>query len=204
LSLDAVAAKLTIVRAVAWLAVLAASVAAGEEPALLGATRAGDAARVRTLLRTGADPDAATASGWTALMQAAEQGRRDIALALLDAGADPDARDRARGTALDVAERAGRADVVRLLRARGARGSGKSVGDTVCVRKWAGEGFCGVVESVEATRRTLRVSRLVGCAGACAPDPDCSASRPVGGASGIAVGDRVSVRSECLTDTGVP
>jgi ankyrin repeat protein len=57
-------------------------------------------------------------------MEAAQRGSTRLAGLLLDAGADPDARDRVHGTALDVAERAGHAELARLLRARGARGSG--------------------------------------------------------------------------------
>ena len=90
---------------------------------------------------------------------------------------------------------AGRAASSRgLLRQHGARGSGKSIGDTVCVRPWQGDGYCAVVEAADPTRYRLRVSRVVGCAAGCAPEPSCSAGRAVGagglGAGDVAVGAR--------------
>jgi hypothetical protein len=147
-------------------------------------------------------PDAATRSGWTPLHGAAETGVLDIARALLDADADPDLRDRVRGTSLDVAEQADHDDLARLLRDRGARGSGKSIGDTVCVRSWAGDGFCGVVDDRDRTRHRLRVTEVVGCASACEADAACSGGRSVG-PGGLAAGDRVWVPTSCLTHTGL-
>jgi hypothetical protein len=165
---------------------------------------AGDHADVAQLLvRAGADVNAPTPSGWTPLMDAASRGRIEAARELLDAGADPDARDRFAGTALDVAQQAGREEIVRLLRERGGRGSGRSEGDTVCSRRWKGQGFCGVVLKAEATRYRLRVTRLAGCAAGCAADEDCSAGRAIGGPGGVAVGDVLWIRSWCLTDTQV-
>ena len=193
----------------AWLFGIVAAVAAG--PAfgaddettrrLAAAVARGDAAQVAVLVRQGADPDAADRSGWTALHLAAEAGDAALARLLLDAGAHPDVRSRARGTPLDVAERAGRTEVARLLRLHGARGSGKSIGDTVCVRPWAGDGYCGVVEAADPTRYRLRLSRVVGCAGGCAPDPACSAGQAVG--AGLGEGDVLWVPASCLTHTGV-
>jgi hypothetical protein len=177
---------------------------AAAEPALVSAVRKGDAAAVRALVAAGADARASTASGWTPLMEAAARGRDDIARALLEAGADVDARDRVLGTALDVATQSGHPEIVRLLRGRGARGSGRSLGDTVCSRRWSGQGFCGVIEAAEATRYRVRVERLVGCASGCSADADCSEGRPVGGPRGIGEPDVVSIRSWCLTDTQVP
>jgi hypothetical protein len=171
-------------------------------PALLLAASSGRPEVVRALLRAGASADAGDRSGWTALHQAVENGDLATARVLLDGGATPDLRSRARGTALDVAERGGRAELARLLRARGARGSGKSIGDTVCVRPWAGEGYCGVVQAVGPTRFRLRVSEVVGCDRGCAADEACSAGRPVGGA-GISSGDVLWVPASCLTHTGV-
>jgi len=160
----------------------------------------------RTLLRRGADVDASAPSGWTALMQAASAGDAEAARLLLDAGADPDARDRHAGTALDVAQAAGEEGIVALLRRRGSRGSGKSVGDHVCSRRWNGDGLCGVVERAEATRYRIRITGLPGCEDGCAADADCSASRPVGGAreGSVRVGASIWVRSWCLTHTGLP
>ena len=169
------------------------------------AAAGGSAAVVRMLLAAGAKVDAAGPSGWTPLMDAAKAGGLDAAEALLVAGANPDARDRAAGTVLDVAQQAGRDDVVALLRRHGARGGGKSVGDRVCVRPWKGAGFCGTVDAVRGTRYLVDVTRIDGCARGCAPDPECSAGRPVGGDSADAVGVGASVWTAawCLTHTGL-
>ncbi len=169
---------------------------------LVAAVARGDATQVAALVRAGADPDAADHSGWTGLHQAAETGDLALARVLLAAGAHPDLRSRAQGTPLDVAERNGRAEIARLLRRHGARGSGKSIGDTVCVRPWGGDGYCAVVEGADPTRFRLRVSRLVGCAGGCAPEASCSAGRAVG-AGGLGAGDVLWVPASCLTHTGV-
>jgi hypothetical protein len=171
-------------------------------PALLLAVGSGQVGAVRALLKGGAAPSAATRSGWTPLHGAAEAGALDIALALLEADADPDLRDRVRGTPLDVAEQADHDEVARLLREHGARGSGTSVGDTVCVRSWAGDGFCGVVEDRDGTRHRLRVTEVVGCTSACEADAACSGGHPVG-PGGLAAGDTVWVPTSCLTDTGL-
>jgi hypothetical protein len=179
--------------------------AAGGEASrpLLAAAAAGDTARVAALLREGADPDAADRSGWTGLHHAAERGDVALARLLLESGARPDLRSRARGTPLDVAERSGRLELARLLRAHGAKGSGKSIGDTVCVRPWRGEGFCGVVEAVDPTRYRLRVSRVIGCGAGCGPEASCSGGRVVG-ADGLGAGEALWVPGSCLTHTGVP
>ena len=171
-------------------------------PALLLAVDSGQVGAVRALLKGGAFPSAATRSGWTPLHGAAEAGVLDIALALLDADVDPDLRDRVHGTPLDVAEQADHDEVARLLREHGARGSGKSMGDTVCVRSWSGDGFCGVVEDRDSTRHRLRVTEVVGCASACAADAACSGGHPVG-PGGLAAGDTVWVPTSCLTHTGL-
>ena len=194
----------------AWLAGIVVVVAAGfagatDEDAsrrLVAAVARGDATQVAALVRGGADPDAADRSGWTGLHLAAETGDLTLARTLLDAGAHPDLRSRARGTPLDIAERNGRVEMARLLRLHGAKGSGKSIGDTVCVRPWGGDGYCGVVEAADPTRYRLRVSRVIGCAAGCAPEPACSGGRVVG-AGGLGVGDVLWVPASCLTHTGV-
>jgi hypothetical protein len=157
---------------------------------------------VAALVRKGANPDVADRSGWTGLHLAANTGDVALARLLLDAGAHPDLRSRARGTPLDVAETTGRDEIARLLRLHGARGSGKSIGDTVCVRPWQGDGYCAVVEAADPTRYRLHVSKVVGCEGGCVPDPACSAGQPVG-VGGLAAGSVLWVPASCLTHTGV-
>jgi hypothetical protein len=173
--------------------------------ALLRGVQAGSATVVAALVAAGADVDAADNNGLTALIEATQLGDEDVARRLLDAGADTRLRHRALGTALDVAERAGQMGLARLLREHGARGSGHSVGDLVCVRPWDGAGFCGRVLAVSNPRFHLRVERLVGCDEGCAPR-SCSAQRPLGGAAtgAIGIGDDLWVESACLTDTDVP
>ncbi len=196
-------------RVSAWVALSALLVAgaasAGEDESsrrLTAAVARGDGAQALAFLREGADPDAADRSGWTGLHLAADKGDLSLARAFLEAGAHPDLRSRDRGTPLDVAERAGRLELAGLLRRHGARGSGKSIGDTVCVRPWRGDGYCAVVEAADPTRYRLRVSRLVGCAAGCEPEPLCSGGREVG-ASSLGPGDVVWVPASCLTHTGV-
>jgi hypothetical protein len=171
-------------------------------PALVTAAAASRADRVRALLRAGASPDVSDRSGWTALHEAALRGDLATARALLDAGATQDLRSRSGGTPLDVAERSGQLELARLLRSRGARGSGKSIGDTVCVRPWQGDGYCGTIEALDATRAELRLTRLVGCGQGCAAEAACSAGHPVG-AGGLETGDTVWIPFSCLTHTGV-
>jgi hypothetical protein len=169
---------------------------------LAAAVARGDAGQAIALLRLGADPDAADRSGWTGLHQAAETDDLPLARAFLEAGAHPDLRSRARGTPLDVAERGGRLELAGLLRQYGARGSGKSIGDTVCVRPWHGDGYCAVVEAADPVRYRLRVSRVIGCGAGCEPEPACSGGRVVG-TGGLGSGDVLWVPASCLTHTGV-
>jgi MFS family permease len=175
---------------------------ASGRPALLLAATTRRADAVAALLRGGADPDRGDAGGWTALHEAVHAGDAASARRLLDAGASRDRRARARGTPLDVAETEGRADLAALLRARGARGSGKSIGDAVCVRPWGGEGYCAVVQDRDPTRFALRLTAVIGCARGCAADSACSGGRIVG-ASGLAAGDSLWVPASCLTHTGL-
>ena len=185
---------------------VALALAAGAEDdasrRLVAAAGRGDVSGLLALLRDGADPDRGDAGGWTALHEAALAGHAAVARALLEHGASPDLRARLRGTALDVAETSGRPELARLLRTAGARGSGKSIGDTVCVRPWYGEGYCAIVLGRDATRFELRVSELVGCERGCPAKSACSGERVVGG-GGLAPGDRLSVPASCLTHTGV-
>jgi hypothetical protein len=192
-----------LVGVVAVLAVGPSGAAADEASRRLTAAVArGDVAQALTLLRQGADPDAADRSGWTGLHQAADRGDLSLARAFLEAGAHADLRARAGGTPLDVAERGGRPELARLLRQYGARGSGKSIGDTVCVRPWRGDGYCAVVETADPVRYRLRVSRVIGCGAGCEPDPSCSGGQLVG-AGGLGPGDVLWVPASCLTHTGV-
>jgi ankyrin repeat protein len=81
----------------------------------------GDVERVRSLLREGADVDAAQGDGMTALHWAAERGDADLADVLLDAGADVAAVTRLGDYApLHLATKRGHARVVERLLEAGA------------------------------------------------------------------------------------
>jgi hypothetical protein len=171
---------------------------------LMNAAAAGRLSVVQALIEAQADVDASDRNGLTALMEASRLDRVGVVRALLDAGADPNLRHREYGTALDLAERQGYRELASLLRSKGARGSGKSEGDLVCVRVWDGAGYCGTVMAIENGRWLLCVTRLVGCEKGCAPDA-CSLGRPVGGdgATSVEVGDELRIDGDCLTHTGL-
>ena len=81
---------------------------------------------VTALLDAGANVNAATAMGYTALQRAAGQGRAEVVRLLLSRGADPGAVDDAGKSALDFAEDRGDSECVELLTQAGAprRGGG--------------------------------------------------------------------------------
>ena len=173
------------------LAVSSAALAAGTaaDPALLQAARRGDLAVLRARLKAGADVNAVGRDGTTPLIEAAVHGQVAAAEALLAAGADIDANQRGYGSPLDAAERAGQTALAALLREKGAHSaSGRTVGDTVCVRPWDGDGYCGTVESASGARYSIHITGVVGCEVGCAPRAECSAGRAVGGPKGLGVG----------------
>jgi uncharacterized protein len=90
-------------------------------PTVEAAARSGDKAAVRDLLQHGANVDAASADGMTALHWVAERGDADIATMLVRAGANVDATTRLGGyTPLLLAAKDGHAPVVELLLQAGA------------------------------------------------------------------------------------
>ena len=141
--------------------------------------------------------------GRTPLIEAAADGHLDAARALVESGADLNLSSRGWGTAVKSAERGGHNDVAAMLLQAGAQSTGSSVGDTVCVRPWEGNGYCGTVLSISKTQYRLRVTSLVGCERGCQAKAECSAGRNVGGSDGIAVDEEVNTVSWCLTHTGV-
>jgi hypothetical protein len=170
---------------------------------LIEAASTGDAEAVKSLLAHGASVDAIAADGRTALIAAAQRGQLQVVQVLVAAGAKLDFETRFDGTALNIAENNGNAQIVALLRAAGARPTGKSPGDTVCVRTWAGDGYCGTVKTFSVRSVKIQVTGIVGCADGCKASQECSEGRPVGGGNGVQRGEEVAVPSWCLTHTGV-
>jgi ankyrin repeat protein len=171
--------------------------------ALLEAAAAGQLHAMRALLEAGAHVNAASPDGQTPLIEAAVHNRADTVKLLLEAGADLNLRSRGFGSALEAAERMGHEQIAQILRNAGARTFGRSVGDTVCVRPWNGEGYCGTVTAIHQNQYQIRITKIVGCRDGCEPKPECSAGKPVGGADGFRVGDEITTVSWCLTHTGV-
>jgi hypothetical protein len=170
---------------------------------LIVAASAGQAETIKSLLAQGAGMDATAADGRTALIAAAQSGRIEAVRALIAAGANLNLAARSTGTALNVAENKGETEIAALLLASGAHSTGKSVGDTVCVRPWGGNGFCGTVKSFSVRAVQIEVTRIVGCTNGCPAREECSAAMPVGGTNGVHAGDPIAVPSWCLTQTGV-
>ncbi len=170
---------------------------------LMDAVAGGQLAAIRTLLSAGANVNARATDGRTPLIEAAVHGRPKSARLLIAARADLNYEQRGWGTALEAAERAGHNDIAAILRNAGARSSGHSPGDKVCVRPWSGDGYCGTVTAVNRTRYQIHVTEIVGCTDGCPAKAECSAGRAVGGRDGIGVGDVVATVSWCLTHTGV-
>ncbi len=175
---------------------------AGRTP-LMDAAAAEQVPAMRLLIAKGADVNARAHDGQTPLIRAAAEGSLDAARLLVQSGADLNLVSRGWGSALKAAERTGHNDIAAMLLKAGARPSGTSIGDTVCVRPWGGEGYCGTVEAIDKNNYRLRVTKIVGCEKGCPAKTECSAGRNVGGSGGIAVGDEVSTVTWCLTDTGV-
>jgi hypothetical protein len=170
---------------------------------LITAAAGGDSAAVKSLLAGGATVDTTDTRGRTALIAAAENKQRDAARALVAAGANLNVEANYIGSALNVAENNGDTELAALLQAAGAHPTGKSVGDTVCVRSWAGQGYCGTVKTFSVRLVEIAVTKLVGCAGGCPARQECSAANPVGGVNGLRPGEEIAVPSWCLTDTAV-
>ncbi|MFF4730248.1 ankyrin repeat domain-containing protein [Streptomyces mirabilis] len=83
----------------------------------------GDTARVKAVLRAGADPERADSEGTTPLYEASVNGEAEIARLLLEAGASPDTESSglgADGTPLCAAACWGHTETVRELLAHGA------------------------------------------------------------------------------------
>ena len=84
---------------------------------------------ITALLDAGANVNAATVMGYTALQRAAGQGRADVVRLLLSRGANPRAVDHAGKSALDFAQDRGDSECVELLTKAGAPRGGSGGAD---------------------------------------------------------------------------
>jgi ankyrin repeat protein len=110
---------------------------AGAEPAdsgisaLMTAANAGDAAEIRKLVDSGAEPNQQDAYGWTALRYAVRSGHMDAATALIENGADVDLASKSGRTPLMSAAGNGLSDMLEMLLKAGADHKAKnSAGET--------------------------------------------------------------------------
>jgi ankyrin repeat protein len=102
------------------------------ETGLFEAVRNGDDGLVRTLIRSGADPNTRNSLGATPLMYAAAFASPDLVRLLLDSGADVNARSNSGATALMWAT--GNTSNVRLLLERGAAVNAANKGGTTALQ----------------------------------------------------------------------
>ncbi len=134
-----------------------ASIGAGG-PALVDAARNGDLAAVRSLLRGGADPNAAALDGSTALHWAVHRDSLAMVNALLTAGARADRLTRYKVAPLTLAAQNGDAAIVERLLAAGANPDTVSEEGQTALMTASRNG------SVAAVRALLRRGAQVGAA----------------------------------------
>jgi serine/threonine-protein phosphatase 6 regulatory ankyrin repeat subunit B len=88
---------------------------------LFQSTESGAYAEVKRSLEEGADVNAQTKEGYTALMMASVMGHTEIAKLLIEEGADVNAQTKDGWTALMRASSEGKIEVAELLRKAGAK-----------------------------------------------------------------------------------
>ncbi|MBF0554836.1 MAG: hypothetical protein HQK96_09830 [Nitrospirae bacterium] len=77
-------------------------------------------------------------------------------------------------------------------------------GDIVCVKKWQGTGFCGVIDQIKGDRAKVEIQSINcgGLIGQCNADNNCSGGKDIGSASWAAgVGSSVWIKTYCITGT---
>ena len=128
---------------------------------LAAAVKAGNAAAVRSLLKSGADPDQPDADGTTPLAWAANKENLEITEALLAGGAKPDATSRYRVTPLNVAAETGNATILERLLAAGADVNGVSEEGQTALMTAARNGTHGRRPRADQTRREGKCGGIV-------------------------------------------
>jgi outer membrane protein assembly factor BamB len=122
---------------------------------LWAAARAGDAARVTAALDEGADVNAKTRYGATALTYAADKGHLEIVKLLIARGADVNLQDTFyQVRAIDMAMMNNHSDVVTLLLERGSKGAPSVLGQAI--QRGNVELVALALESPELTRANIR------------------------------------------------
>lgn len=115
---------------------------------LLAAADEGNVDRVRSLIAEGADVNATTGSGPTALILAVEGGYLDVAKILLSKGADVNAKDNSGQTALIYAAKKGHLDILQQLLERGADLNVRDKDGNTALGLAVGLGHTGVVQAL--------------------------------------------------------
>ncbi|GEM_PF-216712 len=125
----------------------------GNDMALIDAARNGVIDEVKVLLFKGADANAKTNKGSTALMWASYNGYGKIAKLLVDAGADVDAQDTLGNTALIFAALRNNSQVVRLLLQKGADANVTEKNGYTALRWASGKGHTEIKEILRPLTR---------------------------------------------------
>jgi len=142
--------------------VIVASPLAAERAPLADAVERGDTAAVSTLLKKGADVNAAQGDGMTALHWAAMNGDAPLATTLLKAGANPSAVTRINGyTPLMLAARQGKGAAVAALLAGGADPNTTSDNGVTPLMFAAASGDVASVEAIAARKVDLNAKEDV-------------------------------------------
>jgi ankyrin repeat protein len=143
--------------------VLLTGARAPDDRALLDAARRGDIAAVKSLIKQGADPNAAQGDGLTALHLAAQQGNLEIAKALLGAKANVASKTRIGGyTPLHLAAQGAHLQVVKALLDAGADPAAVTTTSGVTPLHLAAQALNGEPTVRELVRRGAPVNAVEG------------------------------------------
>ena len=141
--------------AAAGAAVAAGAAAAAGEVTVIEAVKTGDAVALRTLLREGADPDAAGLDGSTALLWASHRDDLESVRLLIEAGADVSAANDLGASPLWAAGQNGSSAVARALLEAGADPDRALLSGETPVMVAARAGSAGVVAQLAAAGADL-------------------------------------------------